>query len=61
MKQIKFRDEDDVFGGILTDEGNIICGCCGGVIPSDEIDGRSIEIVKIYKDWINISQEIIGE
>ena len=39
MKQTKFydRENDIVLGGIIDDDGNIICGCCGGLIEKDEI------------------------
>ena len=31
-RQVIFRDkfEDDIHAGILLDDGNVICGCCGG-------------------------------
>ena len=56
MKQVKFIDDGNILGGILLDTGEIICGCCGGIIESDEA-----EIIEIYDDWINISDAIIGE
>lgn len=57
-RQIKFKDFDGVvLGGILDEEHNIIiCGCCGGTFELDEV-----EIIEYYKDWVNISYEIIGE
>lgn len=59
MKQIKFKDfEGEVFGGILLDNRDIICGCCGGVFPADEDE---VEIVEEFEYWVNISEEIIGE
>lgn len=32
MKQVKIYDRENKIehGGIITDDGNIICGCCGG-------------------------------
>ena len=61
MKQIKFYDieNDIVHGGILTDDGNVICACCGGVIPSDEMD--TIEIMRVYDTWVDFSEFIIDE
>lgn len=56
MKQIKFRDVEAVFGGILTDDNTIICGCCGGTFAKDEV-----EILEIYNDWVDLSPEIIGD
>ena len=56
VKQIIFRDEGELFGGILIDDKYIICGCCGGVID----DLTEIEIVEYCKDWLNISETIKG-
>ena len=60
MKQIKFLDieNDMVHGGILTDDGDIICACCGGLIPNDEITGNVI-ILETYLDWIDFSDYIM--
>lgn len=55
MKQIKFRDDEAIFGGILTDDNTIICGCCGGTFEKNEV-----EILEIYDSWIDLSSEIIG-
>lgn len=64
MKQVKFRDfEGTVFGGIQLDNGDIICACCGSIYPFDEIgkisNGAEIEIISVYENWIDFSQEII--
>ena len=66
MKQCKFYDieNDIVHGGILTDCGDIICGCCGGVISSDEIGigaDCTHKILKVYDDWVNLDEEIMGD
>lgn len=60
IRQIKFRDivGDTILGGIQLDNGDIICGCCGGVFEADDPD---IEIIETYDNWVNISYEIIGE
>lgn len=56
-QQIKFIDEEgSVLGGILIDDEYIVCGCCGGILEVKEV-----EIIKYYNDWVNISEEIIGE
>lgn len=57
IKQVCFRakGEEEFFGGILVDNEYVICGCCGGVIPIDEIAQ-----MKPYKIWVNISHEIKG-
>ena len=60
IRQIKFRDGigDTILGGIQLDNGDIICGCCGGVFEADDPD---IEIIEVFNDWVSISDEIIGE
>lgn len=65
-KQVRFLDteENKVFGGILVDDGCdsfIICGCCGGIYElPDAINEGTIEDVTPL-DWIDISDEIIGD
>ena len=56
---VKFKDLENntILGGILTDEGNIICGCCGGLIERDDLQFEIVEILP----WIDISNEILGE
>lgn len=44
-------------GGIAYGD-NIICGCCGGIIPLDDED--VIDVIP-YKSWIDISESILGE
>lgn len=69
-KQVKFRiinkdvgATDEILGGIgIYKEDiecnenliNVICGCCGGMFEPEDI-----EILEVYKYWINISEEII--
>lgn len=40
MKQCKILDLDNnvAYGAILLDDGSAICGCCGSILPPDEID-----------------------
>ena len=64
MKQVMFYDkENDVkHGGILTDDGDIICGCCGGLIPADEIgDDCDHQILEIFDNWVDLDEEICGD
>ena len=61
IKQVRFRCEGDdaYFGGILVEcdsDTFIICGCCGGVMDMDDIAE-----IKEYENWVDISNEIIGE
>ena len=62
MKQCKIFDVDngEYHGGILLDDGSVICGCCGGILPADERD-ETWHLEEIYKTWIDISEAIIGE
>lgn len=61
FEQVKFVYDNEVFGGIakVDDEGKIyyvICGCCGCIFDTEDI-----VILKQYHNWVNISDEIIGE
>jgi len=57
IEQIKFRDKESglIHGGILLEDGGIICACCGGYIEPDE---DSVEILEVYDDWIDFSESI---
>ena len=62
MKQIKFRDIDNdlIHGGIVLDDGDVICACCGGLIPKDEqTKEMGFELLETYPDWIDFSDAII--
>lgn len=61
MRQVQFRDleNNDILGGIMLDNGDVICGCCGGVFSADE-EGKTFEILKFYS-WLDISDSIMGE
>lgn len=39
MVQVKIYDRENKLehGGIVLEDGSILCGCCGGIIASDEI------------------------
>lgn len=60
MKQIKFIDleNNEIHGGILLENGDCICGCCGGIHKSDEC-GTTWKILKEYEFWMNLDEEII--
>lgn len=62
VRQIKFRDINGdgfgILGGIQLDNGDIICGCCGGIFEADDPD---IEIIEVFDSWVSISDEIMGE
>lgn len=65
MKQVMFYDKVNKVkhGGILTDQGDIICGCCGGLIPADEIGGENNDhvILEVFDFWVNLDEEICGD
>ena len=66
MKQVKIKDlenanaRDSVHGGIMLDDGSVICGCCGGICPADE-RGETWELIEEYEDWVNLDCEILGD
>lgn len=39
MIQVRIWDRDNEceHGGIVTDTGDVICGCCGGLIEKEEV------------------------
>jgi hypothetical protein len=61
-KQIAFVDDPEIgeTGGIgVFDDSEflgVICGCCGGFIEAEDVLSY-----RIYSDWMNISEEIMGE
>jgi len=76
-KQVKFLDLGDTqgrefwHGGIIIDDC-IICGCCGIVLPLEEIftdweeygkkEYPNVETpIEIYESWIDIDEAIKGE
>ena len=62
MKQIRFYDieNNEVHGGIMLDNGNVICGCCGGLMEKDE-EGTVWRTINVYDNWINLDEEICYE
>lgn len=65
MKQCVIYDKanDMKHGGILLDNGDVICGCCGGLIPADEIGGEEDDtvILKVFEYWVDLTGEICGD
>lgn len=62
IQQIEFEDVDGTLnGGIMLDNGDIVCMCCGGLFLADEQEEMGIKIIHIFPTWLNLSQEIIGE
>ena len=61
--QIKFSDQVDengnkVWTGGIAYQGNIICGCCGGVFTAEDLENPEEDIIPL--PWINIEAEIAG-
>ena len=61
--QVKFKSlneyDNKIYGGICVDdidEKYVICGCCGSIFKTDEV-----EIIREYSGWINLSEEIKGD
>lgn len=64
MKQVKFSDTDNgvIHGGIQLDNGDIICGCCGSLIPKDEQNEEcGFELLEEYEMWVSLDDSIIGD
>ena len=59
-KQVRFWNKDDKkwLGGIMIDSRYIICGCCGSVFDCDKLSEEDIEP---YREWVDISNEILGD
>lgn len=56
IAQVLFRDEgNNLCAGIRLEDGRVLCGCCGGILEPE-----GITIVKVFKDWVNISNAIAG-
>ena len=63
VKQVKFYDSinDVLLGGLLFEDGSILCGECGAIIEPSDIEDLGISIVKIYEHWYSFSDVIIDE
>ena len=59
--QVKFWDPSSInyIGGIAYQD-EIICGCCGGIIPIEEVcEFAPSDIIPIITlDWVPVDQEI---
>lgn len=63
MKQIKWHDIDNDLkvGGILLDNGDVICACCGSLIPKEEQTKEDgFELLEVYDNWIDFTENIIN-
>ena len=62
LKQIKFKEIASLatYGGILLEDGCVLCACCGGIFEADE-RGETWEIVEEYEDWVDFTETILGD
>lgn len=60
-KQIKFYDieNDCLQAGILLDNGDCICACCGGVFEASDM-GEQWEILFVFEEWSSFRDALIG-
>ena len=58
--QVRFRDleHNESHGGILLDDGCLICGCCGKMFMANE-KGSTWDILTSFT-WLNLDDEICG-
>ena len=49
-----------IHGGILTEDGDVICGCCGGTQEADD-KGITWKILEVYDNRVNIDEAICGD
>ena len=62
MKQIKYGDLDNgtTHGAIMLDNGDVICACCGCLIPAKRFNNKEdYELIETYEDWVDFSESII--
>ena len=45
---------------IEMDDGNVICGCCGGLQEKTE-EGVTWKKLETYSNWIDLTEEICGD
>ena len=62
-KQIMFYEPgngENRHGGILLENGDVVCGCCGGVFEASE---RNVTWVleSEYDFWVNLDEVICGD
>ena len=61
IKQVAFKDLENnvIHGGIMLDNGDIICGCCGGIQEASD-KGATWELIDEYDSWENLDEAICG-
>lgn len=60
-KQVTFLDMEDEpytkYGGIMLDNGDVICGCCGGLYEAAQ-HNKTWKLLKEF-GWYNLDNEIL--
>ena len=62
--QVIFMDNAGIiYSGIWNqDRDEVICGCCGGLIPKDEIgeeEDKTHKILEVYEEWISLNDAML--
>ena len=62
IQQIAFKDlANNVFhGGIMLENGDIVCGCCGKTLKANEKD-IMWELIDTYDSWEDLDETICGD
>ena len=62
IKQLIFKDLDNntIHGGLLLENGDVICGCCGAIQEHDdeEVTWKRLEV---FDTWEDIDEAIYGD
>lgn len=61
VKQCTFLDlmeePGSLMGGIMMDNGDVICGCCGGIFEKAN-EGTTWKLIEEYDNWVDIDYRI---
>lgn len=62
MQLVKFKDLElnEIHYGYVDEEGDVVCGCCGGVFETEE-EGVIFQILDRYSLGEEEIKEIMGE
>ena len=62
IRQVKFNDgcHSSAMGGIILDNGDIICGYNGDIITRQmQRENPNFKILQVYDWWVDISEDIL--
>ena len=61
IQQVIFEDLSEepgtLMGGIMLENGDVICGCCGGILEKAD-EGVTWKLVEKYDNWVDIDAAI---